>query len=51
MSLGLLIYNLATVRFNAGYANAIGVVLLIMGLLAFVLIARVFRVNESARTR
>lgn len=51
MSLGLLIYNLATVRFNAGYANAIGVVLLVMGLLAFVLIARLFRVTESARAR
>lgn len=51
MSLGLLIYNLATVRFNSGYANAIGVVLLIMGLLAFVLLARAFRVTESARTR
>lgn len=51
MSLGLLIYNLATVRFNSGYANAIGVVLLVMGLLAFVLIARLFRVNESVRTR
>jgi len=39
------------VRFNSGYANAIGVVLLIMGLLAFVLLARAFRVTESARTR
>lgn len=51
MSLGVLIYNQATVRFNAGYSNAIGVVLLGMGLLAFVLLARVFRVTESVRTR
>lgn len=50
MSLGLLIYNQATVRFASGYSNAIGVVLLVMGLLTFVLVSRVFRVADSSRS-
>ncbi len=50
MSLGLLIYNYATVRFSSGYSNAIGVVLLIMGLLTFVLVTRIFRVADTSKT-
>lgn len=48
MSLGLMIYNQATVRYKYGYANAVGVILLIMGLLAFYLVSRAFRLNEPA---
>ncbi len=48
MSLGLMIYNQATVRYKFGYANAVGVILLIMGLLAFYLVSRAFRLNEPA---
>ena len=49
MSLGLLIYNQATIRFNSGYSNTIGVVLLIMGLLTFVLVSRAFRTADPSR--
>ncbi len=46
MSLGLLIYNEAGLRFEFGSANAVGVVLLVMGLLAFFLIGWLFRLHE-----
>ena len=49
MSLGVLIYNQATVRFDSGYSNAIGVVLLAMGLLTFYLVSRTFRVADPTR--
>lgn len=49
MSLGLLIYNQATIRFNSGYSNTIGVVLLVMGLLTFVLVSRAFRVADASK--
>ncbi|MBI3243146.1 MAG: sugar ABC transporter permease [Chloroflexi bacterium] len=48
MSLGLMIYNQATVRYKYGYANAVGVILLVMGLLAFYLVSRAFRLSEPA---
>ncbi|MGH2382781.1 MAG: carbohydrate ABC transporter permease [Candidatus Limnocylindria bacterium] len=50
MSLGLLIYNQATIRFNSGYSNTIGVVLLVMGLLTFVIVSRVFHVAGTSRS-
>jgi len=49
MSLGVLIYNQATVRFDSGYSNTIGVVLLVMGLLTFFLVSRLFRVADTSR--
>jgi raffinose/stachyose/melibiose transport system permease protein len=36
-------------QFNWGYANAIGVVILLLGVLAILTIRRVFRVREAAR--
>jgi raffinose/stachyose/melibiose transport system permease protein len=45
MSLGLLIYNQAAVRFRFGYANAAGVVLLLMGLAAFFVVSRLLRLH------
>jgi len=49
MSLGLLIYNQATVRYHYGYSNAVGVVLLILGLVAFYIVARASRVTETVK--
>lgn len=48
MSLGLMIYNQATLRYRYGYSNAVGVSLLIMGLLAFFLVSRILRIAEPA---
>jgi raffinose/stachyose/melibiose transport system permease protein len=48
MSLGLMIFNQATIRYEYGYSNAVGVVLLIMGLVTFYGVARIFRMNEPA---
>lgn len=48
VSLGLLIYNQATSRSRVGYANAIGVVLLVMGLIAFYGISRAFGMRREA---
>jgi raffinose/stachyose/melibiose transport system permease protein len=46
MSLGLMIFNQATIRYEYGYSNAVGVVLLIMGLVTFYGLARLFRMND-----
>lgn len=46
MSLGLMIYNQATLRYRYGYANTVGVILLVMGLLTFYLVSRIFRTQE-----
>jgi fucose transport system permease protein len=43
MSLGLLIYREATSHYAAGYSNAIGVVLLGIGLMTFVFVSRTMR--------
>lgn len=48
MSLGLMIYNQAATRYRYGYANTVGVVLLVMGLLTFYLVSRAFRMNEAS---
>jgi raffinose/stachyose/melibiose transport system permease protein len=48
MSLGLMIFNQATIRYEYGYSNAVGVVLLIMGLVTFYGLARLFRMNDPA---
>jgi ABC-type Fe3+ transport system permease subunit len=47
MSLGLMIYNQAMLRYRYGYSNAVGVVLLVMGLLAFYGVSRLFRMQET----
>lgn len=46
MSLGLMIYNQAATRYRYGYANTVGVILLVMGLLAFYVVSRAFKMNE-----
>lgn len=48
MSLGLLIYREASVGYRYGSSNAIGVVLLVMGLSAFYVVSRVFGLRGSA---
>jgi len=47
MSLGLLIYNQATVRYEYGYANTVGVILLLMGLAMFFLVSKTFGMTET----
>ena len=49
MSLGLLIFNEANTRYHYGYANAIGVILAIMGFLVFWVVARRLRLTEAVR--
>jgi raffinose/stachyose/melibiose transport system permease protein len=49
MSLGLMIFNQATVRYEYGYSNAVGVVLLAMGLVTFYGVSRLFGMTEPAR--
>lgn len=49
MSLGLLIYREASVNYRYGSSNAIGVVLLVMGLAAFYLVSRIFGLRGSER--
>jgi raffinose/stachyose/melibiose transport system permease protein len=48
MSLGLMIFNQATARYEYGYSNAVGMVLLAMGLATFYGVTRLFRMNEPA---
>jgi len=47
MSLGLLIYNQATVRYRYGYANTVGVILLLMGLIVFFLVSKAFGMTQT----
>lgn len=46
MSFGVLLVN-ALLNFNYGYANAIGILVFIIGLLELVIYNRLFRMNES----
>lgn len=48
MSLGLLIYNAASVKYEYGSSNAAGVVLLAMGLATFLAVSRMFGLGKSA---
>ena len=45
MTLGLMIYNQATLRYHYGYSNAVGVILLVMGLLTLYTVSRIFRTD------
>lgn len=47
MSLGLMIYKQATLRYQYGYSNAIGVVLLILGLSTIFIVTRAFKMNKE----